>query len=437
MTRLLSFSNGISLLLLFTFQAQAQGFSTPEMALKLEHQASSLRLRLLLPTFRLDGERAEVLPSVAAENPQVALSVIEDLIDDGLLQPEIEQFSRALGQAPLTLAEKIRVLRMSVLSSNTGRFEKKVVKELQRTLDARTLGDDASTVVFEILKAEPILGTRPKWIPLILRVRAEFPDEVRFFEDALSGAYVPPTLDQVRDLYEQRLGLEAYASGKYANQPRIFMFCRHKREYPCRMVMKDRNDQPVYQDAAHTQLWTQPSLGLGVPGKDFSEHGGYTPSGIHQMDSVMPIADQTTSFGKFRRIILNFVTRSKDEKTYKQLLPASNQAAAWWHESVVARDVGRESLRIHGTGKINQDPMSTFYPFLSTHGCVAKRENKYPESEMPYQDQRELLDQLMVSSELDPVFGNEPLIAGLLYVIEIDEQAAPVELKDLVKYGIR
>ncbi|MGK5090082.1 hypothetical protein WDW86_21230 [Bdellovibrionota bacterium FG-2] len=424
---------GFISLFLFAFPTFAANVVSSEAAITFENQAVDLRLRMLLP---LDGEQAEILPSLEGENPQVALSVVEGLIDDGLLRPGIEQLSKALEQTSLTLAEQIRVLRVSALRSRQGKFEKTVLSKLQRALDENVLGEEESAVVFEILKAEPILGGRPQWQPLILRVRAEFPESVEFFENSVYAAFVAPTVQQVQDLYAQPVGLDVYASGKYLNHPRLFMFCRHKRAYPCLMVMKDRDDQPVYEDDSRTTLWHQPSLGLGVVGKDFSEHGGYTPSGIHQMDGVMPVADQTKSFGKFRRIILNFVSRSKDEKTYKTILPVSNHSALWWHESVIGRDVGRVSLRIHGTGKINQDSNSTFYPFLSTHGCVAKRENKYPESATPYKDQRELLDQLMVSSNLEPMFKNEPEILGLLYVLEIDDQAAPVTLEDLAKYAI-
>jgi len=97
--------------------------------------------------------------------------------------------------------------------------------------------------------------------------------------------------------------------------------------------------------------------------------------------------------------------------------------------SVVARDVGRSLLRIHGTGRINTWPDSSWYPFIRTSGCIAQRENTY--NGVEFTDQRILLDTLMLAQGLEPKFENETRIKGLLYFIEINDQAKAVSVSDL------
>src|SRR5690606_14102858 len=103
-------------------------------------------------------------------------------------------------------------------------------------------------------------------------------------------------------------------------------------------------------------IWTNPALASSARGIPSYSRNGNTPAGILTIDSVMPSADQQLSFGKFRRMILNFIPKSKNEVLTKKLLPESSHQNGWWKPAVVARDVGRNLLRIHGTGKINKDP---------------------------------------------------------------------------------
>jgi len=100
----------------------------------------------------------------------------------------------------------------------------------------------------------------------------------------------------------------------------------------------------------------------------------------------------------------------------------------------VARDVGRKWLRIHGTGNKNTDRTSTFYPHYATAGCISTREMNY--DGVIYKDQRLLLDQMMSSMQLAPVFSSEPLIKGILYVIEIDDMHSKVLKEDLEILGL-
>lgn len=211
------------------------------------------------------------------------------------------------------------------------------------------------------------------------------------------------------------------------------MFCRSDREQKCLMLLKDRDGQPVYDSKG--ELWHQPALGLSRKSRDYDEVGGNTPAGVLTINGVMPSANKQKSFGKFRRLKLDFVRASKGERHYNLLLPPSSHALTWWHESVVARNIGRSLLRIHGTGRKSRWSWKPYHPFVRTIGCVAQRENTYDGIE--YKDQRKLLDALMQAQGLAVEYRSERKIKGLLYLVEIDGREAPVSLADLKKLGIK
>jgi hypothetical protein len=240
------------------------------------------------------------------------------------------------------------------------------------------------------------------------------------------------TEDMISDLFNKTPDVTTYMNGEYVNSVKIFMFCRENRLYPCLMVMKNVHGEIVRDDDGI--IWSHKSLASSARGLPSYSRNGNTPTGILTIDSVMPAADQQISFGKFRRMILNFIPKSKNESLMKALLPASSHNEDWWKSSVTARDIGRNLFRIHGTGKLNQDPTVPYYPFMRTAGCIAQRENTY--DGIKYQDQRELLDAIMIAMNMEPSFDNEIKVKGILYLVEIDDKNAPVELEDLALRGI-
>ncbi len=240
------------------------------------------------------------------------------------------------------------------------------------------------------------------------------------------------TKDIVADIFHKTPDVTTYMNGEYVKSVKIFMFCRENRLYPCLMVMKNVHGEVVRN--ADGSIWTHQSLASSARGLPSYTRNGNTPAGILTIDSVMPVADQQMSFGKFRRMMLNFVPKSKDEVLLKSLLPQTSHKEDWWRTSVTARDIGRSLFRIHGTGKINQDPTTPYYPFMRTSGCIAQRENTY--SDVTYKDQRELLDDVMKAMDMEPTFENELKVKGILYLVEIDDQNAPVDAKDLTLRGI-
>jgi hypothetical protein len=198
------------------------------------------------------------------------------------------------------------------------------------------------------------------------------------------------------------------------------------------MIMKDNRGEAVRLDDG--TLWSNPSLASSARGLPSYSRNGNTPQGIHTIDSVMPVADAQMSFGKYRRMILNFIPKSRDEVLTKALLPPSSHDSDWWKAAVVSRDIGRNLLRIHGTGKINVDKETPYYPFMRTSGCIAQRENTY--EGVTFKDQRNLLDSIMTAMDLELNYSNETHVKGILYLVDIDDKNAPVTLHDLAIKGI-
>lgn len=235
-----------------------------------------------------------------------------------------------------------------------------------------------------------------------------------------------------KDLWLHQPDLQSWADGKYAQGIRIYMFCRSNRDFPCIQVIRNIRGEAVRLEDG--TLWSQPALAKASRNLPSNQRNGHTPAGVHTIDSVMPFPDQVPSFGKFRRLILDFVPKSTNEQRHRALLPESSQSSSWWRPNVVARDVGRSLFRIHGTGRLNENTTASWFPFRPTSGCIAKRENRYGDTE--YRDQQNLLDILMTSMDLVPKYENETAIKGLLFMIEIDNKPAPVTLEDLKAIGI-
>lgn len=254
----------------------------------------------------------------------------------------------------------------------------------------------------------------------------------RYFDIAEEEKSITLASDVVADLFYNSPDVTTYMNGEYVNSVKLFQFCRSNRLYPCLIVMRNIHGEVVRNDDG--SIWTQPALASSSRGLPSYVRNGNTPAGIFTIDSVMPAADQQISFGKFRRMILNFVPKSKDEVLFKSLIPASSHESDWWKPSITARDIGRNLFRIHGTGKINNDPTTPYYPFMRTSGCVAQRENTY--EGITFKDQRDLLDQIMLAMDLTPRYENEPKIKGILYLVEIDDKDQAVTPADLALRGI-
>ena len=225
--------------------------------------------------------------------------------------------------------------------------------------------------------------------------------------------------------------LVAHDIHNQSDRTQLFMFCREDRKYPCYMLLKNKEAQ--WHLNQEGELWGQPSLGYSRKNKTGVEKDGDTPAGILLVNGVMPSADKKYTFGKYRRLILDFVS----ESGAKRLLPQSHLDQVWWKEAQIAKAVGRKYLRIHGTGQKNYRSSSPYYPFVGTRGCVAKRENKYSRLDTEFHDQKHLLDELMAAQDLEVKYGNHMKIRSVLYVVELSADKSPVTREEALSYVLK
>lgn len=290
------------------------------------------------------------------------------------------------------------------------------------------------SLLYEMLRQKPSMKSEGL-LALTREHEAKLPEEAARWK-ALTGktrAFTPPTAAEVAALWDETHRIPAFQGGAYGGKPRLYMFCRHDRKQKCLLAMRDKDNQPVRNTDG--SLWTQPALGLSARGLPFNERNGYTPQGVHLMRGVMPEANFPEAYGRFRRVILDFVPRSAGEAEQRKLLPEESQGRDWWKEAMIARDIGRGELRIHGTGERNDDTKTPYYTFVPTIGCVAQRELRY--GNVTYTDQRLLLDRLMRAGGLSVGYASEPLIQGLFYVIELSAGGGAVTTAELARFGVQ
>ena len=232
-----------------------------------------------------------------------------------------------------------------------------------------------------------------------------------------------PDKKEIQAIYHQ----DNISSENYKNGISLYMFCRRNRNYHCLMIGKDKSKNPVILDDGN--LWSHPALAMSSRGLPSNIVNGQTPQGVHTIDSVMPEANRQIAFGKFRRLILNWVRGDFSERGEMAFLPQDSVDSLWWRQASLSKKVGRKDLRIHGTGKINDDPTSTHFPFRKSAGCITQREGKY--GELDFIDQRLLLDTLMGAMNLEVNYDNEALIKGVLYVVEINDTESHVTLAEV------
>ncbi len=203
----------------------------------------------------------------------------------------------------------------------------------------------------------------------------------------------------------------------------VFAILSTDRTKPGVLVVRDPEGQ--FQKDKDQNIWSIPILGLSGRGLPFNHSNGCTPSGVFKIDSVMPMADKNYEFGEFKRLIVNFVGPSFQEEDILKLLPKSHTQLNWWTPCIVGRELGRSLLRIHGTGRKNFNPLTSYYPFVPTSGCLATNEASFLGTGIgKAQDQRLLLNTLLNALNLPVTEENESKIHGLLYVVEFSDNLA-------------
>lgn len=385
---------------------------------------------------RLADPTAQLVETDFLSNDEIRIlfDATEAALVEGVLAVNMREWMPLWRIGNLPAREQVRWFRLQALQSEAGAAEEFEMALVDRF--TAFLPDAASDVslLYEFLKSAPYWRSAAGRY-LMQRVEESNPEAAREYHRVVGTAFTSPSPspEMIRDLFFEMPPIASHMNGAYAGKPRLFLFCRHNRVYPCLFVFKDRFDQPMRR--ANGDLWTQPALAHSSRGLPFNQTNGYTPQGVFHIDGVMPEANRPLDFGQWRRLILDFVDRSPNESEMQLLLPRSAEGMTWWKQAAIARDVGRGSLRIHGTGRRNNDPNSIYYPHKPTSGCISQRELMYDGVE--YIDQRLILNQWMIASGLEPVFANETRIKGLLYVIEINDERRKVTPQDLEAFGIR
>ncbi|MFP5459166.1 MAG: hypothetical protein ACLGG7_10560 [Bacteriovoracia bacterium] len=368
----------------------------------------------------LQSKNAKSLVALTVQDQKLLVDAIWDAQEE--LNIDVKNALETLVEEEFNLYEQ---LRLAVIAHRAG--EVRNWADLEAAIITGLSSDKELAILVASLKLELYemnLDT------LVEQALATFPEETSWV--SVSERPVGDQTALARDLWDHATNLSEYINGKYEGGVKIYMFCRTKRTQPCLMAVRDQDNNPVYYQG---KLWTQPSLASSARNIPSYQRNGNTPAGVLSIDGVMPAADQQISFGKFRRLILNFLPGQQSERATRSLLPQSSIESDWWKPANVARDVGRNLLRIHGTGKMNQDPSSSWFPFMRTSGCIAQRENTY--DGITYKDQRELLNVLMEAQGLDVSYANEAKIKGMLFVIEIDDKNSAVTPRDLAAIGIK
>lgn len=375
----------------------------------------------------LEGEEKSSFIGVMTSEQKLYIDALEDALEEMPTNKNVKASLKVLNPFFYDLADQLRV----------------AVLKIKYNINTSIPSDLVEMIKVELLKAEPdrrLIYLMAAYQDIInLAGHTDLIEEAKkhkiFYDIEAEETDNEETIEPAEvytDLFYGTPDITTYMNGEYINSVKVIMFCRLNRLYPCLMTLKDVNGEIVRN--ADGSLWTHPALASSARGLPSYVRNGNTPAGVYTIDSVMPTADQQISFGKNRRMILNFIPASQDESLHKTLLPLSSTISNWWKSGIVARDIGRNLLRIHGTGKINKDPTTPYFPFMRTSGCVAQRENTY--SGVRYNDQRVLLDQIMTAMELAPNYSNEVKVKGIFYLIELNDKNAPVTHEDLLALGI-
>lgn len=358
-----------------------------------------------------------------AREQSLFIDALWDLLEEG--NPEAEGAVDEVNTVLLDLTEKLRVGILRIKYNRAKVLPEELIAEIMNALRAPVA---ETKLIYNIAAYQQLLldAGHSELIELA-RTHKQYFDII---EDEVGKREI--TDDIIADIFHKSPDVTTYMNGEYVKSVKIFMFCRENRLFPCLMVMRNIHGEVVRN--ADGSIWTHASLASSAKGLPSYTRNGNTPAGIMTIDSVMPVADQQISFGKFRRMMLNFIPKSKNEVLLKSLMPASSHNQEWWKPTITARDIGRNLFRIHGTGKINQDPRTPYYPFMRTSGCIAQRENTY--AGVTFKDQRELLDAIMVAMDLEPNYENEVKVKGMIYIVEIDDKNETVTADDLALRGI-
>lgn len=383
-----------------------------------------LRYNEFMDALRFGQTKSEV--TLSAHDTKLMIDALWDAQENNLVPMNLRAALREFPQANLSITDRLRlgVLRHRV-DMTFGR--RSLGTALLMGLADATEGETLALLVLSLRKDLHSMG-----LSHVVKSAQLMQPAATTLNLTTEVAMIGDQSHLATDLWLHHPDLEQWSDGKYSKGIRLYMFCRTKREYPCLQILRNARHEAVRLDDG--TLWSSPALAKSARNLPSNQRNGNTPTGIHTINGVMPYPDQIPSFGKFRRLILDFVPKSSNEQRQRAILPDSSLDSPWWKPNVVARDIGRSLFRIHGTGRVVEEETAPWFPFRPTSGCIAKRENKY--GELEFRDQQNLLDTLMTAMDLPVQYQNETEIKGLLFVMEIDDKEGAVTMEDLKAIGI-
>jgi hypothetical protein len=191
---------------------------------------------------------------------------------------------------------------------------------------------------------------------------------------------------------------QSLADQMISNNPILLAHLPSDRSRPGRFYLRDKRGE--WLKSAGGELWQLKMLARSGRNYPYYQFGGQTPTGLYQLKGVMPLADRVELFGEYRRLKISFLDSP----------PEIDQR--WPQQAHFASKIGRDLLRIHGSGPLEDNRQSPDFPFVATSGCLTTCEYDSPAG------QRALLDALMRAQELEVCFENEVLIDAYLLVLE-------------------
>ena len=87
------------------------------------------------------------------------------------------------------------------------------------------------------------LGTGNRAQRILHRIRSALPKEYETYRALTQKPFLPPSAQEIRSLFYDYPNISKFQNGAFLEKPRLFLFCRHDRNYPCLLLMKDRKDQ--------------------------------------------------------------------------------------------------------------------------------------------------------------------------------------------------
>lgn len=223
-------------------------------------------------------------------------------------------------------------------------------------------------------------------------------------------------------------------------QKAVYSFQRWNRDYPGMAIVQDASGRFMRHPDGRLMIFEQ--LARSASNLPYFITNGSTPQGVYSIQGtavsgntligptpnfqlIMPNEDK---WEKYFQLPLGMAWDSTQDslQAYLQLLPPSWRSYAPVKEAFYAGRIGRTEIIAHGTA-INPEYFKDkpFYPLTPTNGCLCAKELWNVTN-----------GRLLVSEQFNLVstFMSTPGSKGYLFVINLDDQQAPVTRAELEKW---